>query len=58
MRNFLIQEKNKFMEGFTMYNNIPFIIGKIFNYSEYADNLLDGKMFINQIGRASCRERV
>ena len=37
------------MEGFTMYNNIPFIIGKIFNYSEYADNLLDGKMFINPL---------
>ena len=32
-----------------MYNNIPFIIGKIFNYSEYADNLLDGKMFINPL---------
>ena len=28
---------------------MPFIVGKIFNNSEYADNLLDGKIFINPL---------
>lgn len=30
-------------------DNVPFIIGKIFNNSEYAENLLDGKIFINPL---------
>lgn len=32
-----------------MDNNIPFIIGKIFNNSKYAEDLLDGKIFINPL---------
>lgn len=32
-----------------MDNNMPFIIGKIFNKTEYADSLLDGKIFINPL---------
>lgn len=49
MRNFPFRRKrDKFMEDFTM-DNVPFIIGKIFNNSEYAENLLDGKIFINPL---------
>lgn len=32
-----------------MGNNMPFIIGKIFNNGQYADDLLDGKLFINPL---------
>lgn len=32
-----------------MDKNMPFIIGKIFNKTEYADSLLDGKIIINPL---------